>query len=63
MESGSPDSENPGKNRHFAPKTKKMSFFLKKFAEKFGSNDFLRTFAIPNENNTFETTFPNSSVG
>jgi hypothetical protein len=35
----------------------------KKIAEKFGSKDFLRTFAIPNENNTFETTFPNSSVG
>ena len=37
--------------------------YFKFFAEKFGSKDFLRTFAIPNENNTFETTFPNSSVG
>ena len=28
------------------------------FAKRFGSNDFLRTFAIPNENNTFETKKP-----
>ena len=42
---------------------KKIAKKLKNFAEKFGSNKILRTFAIPNETNTFETIFPNSSVG
>ena len=37
--------------------------FLKNFAKKFGGNKKMSTFAIPNENKTFETTFPNSSVG
>ena len=36
---------------------------LKIFAKKFGGKEKLSTFAIPNENNAFETTFPNSSVG
>ena len=35
--------------------TKKSSTFLKIFAKKFGGLKNLRTFAIPNENNAFET--------
>ena len=35
--------------------TKKSATFLKIFAKKFGGLKNLRTFAIPNENNTFET--------
>ena len=31
--------------------------------KKFGGNEILPTFAIPNEKKPFETTFPNSSVG
>ena len=37
--------------------------FLKFFEKKFGGNEKMSTFAIPNENKTFEITFPNSSVG
>jgi hypothetical protein len=32
--------------------------YLKIFAKKFGSNKKMPTFAIPNENNTFETNIP-----
>ena len=37
-------------------KMAKNAFFLKKVAKKFGSNKKMPTFAIPNENNAFETT-------
>ena len=34
---------------------KKSIFFCKNFSKKFGGKEKLTTFAIPNENNTFET--------
>ena len=36
-------------------KNQKNDFFVKIFAEKFGGKEKMSTFAIPNENNTFET--------
>ena len=36
----------------------KSRIFYKIFAKKFGSNKKMPTFAIPNENNTFETNIP-----
>ena len=51
------------KTRLFHENITKLSFFSKKITKKFGGNKKISTFAIPNENKTFETTFPNSSVG
>ena len=48
------------KNYNDNAKTDIFSFFLTK---KFGGKEILSTFAIPNENKPFATTFPNSSVG
>jgi hypothetical protein len=36
-------------------KNEKSTFFVKFFAEKFGGKEKMSTFAIPNENNAFET--------
>ena len=36
--------------------SRKNALFLKKVAKKFGGNKKMPTFAIPNENKTFETT-------
>ena len=47
----------------FIRKHRKVTKNVKFFAKKFGGKEKLPTFAIPNENKTFETTFPNSSVG
>ena len=33
----------------------KIPYLLQIFSKKFGGLKFIRTFAIPNENNTFET--------
>ena len=41
--------------RKIIEKSRKMHFFVKIFAEKFGGKEKMSTFAIPNENNTFET--------
>jgi hypothetical protein len=49
-------SKAPQETAFFAENRRKCHFFSKNIAEKFGSNDFLRTFAIPNENNAFEKT-------
>ena len=47
-----PTAEISGKNRDFDKKSKKNALFLKIFAKRFGSKDFLRTFAIPNDKNS-----------
>ena len=36
-------------------KNQKSAVFVKNFAEKFGGKEKMSTFAIPNENNTFES--------
>ena len=46
------------KKSRISYKMHKSRIFYKIFAKKFGSNKKMRTFAIPNENNTFEINIP-----
>ena len=41
--------------RKIIEKSRKMHFFVKISSKKFGGKEKMSTFAIPNENNTFET--------
>ena len=54
-----PDRDtNLHKNSRISYKMHKSRIFCKFFAKKFGSNKKMPTFAIPNENNTFEINIP-----
>ena len=47
-------TQRPPKSAKKLEKTQKNAFFVKFFSKKFGGKEKMSTFAIPNENNTFE---------